>query len=155
MLMIQRSNKGRWALPGGEHDAGEFVNDTVVREIREETGIKVEVVDMSGIYTGRTGEHRPDLKLALCDDVRNPLLQRPAVCLLSGPDHSPSPTRSRFRQPLLPQDAEGPERDTARDPVGAHDFGSGREFRHLQIRFDLRSHCINDFQEGPPRADLL
>jgi ADP-ribose pyrophosphatase YjhB (NUDIX family) len=39
-------DNGRWALPGG-HD----VSDTVVREVWEETGIKVEVVDLSGIYT--------------------------------------------------------------------------------------------------------
>ncbi|MFE0130832.1 NUDIX hydrolase [Streptomyces sp. NPDC059037] len=51
VLMIQRSDNGRWALPGGGHDAGEFISDTVVREVWEETGIKVEIIDMSGIYT--------------------------------------------------------------------------------------------------------
>ncbi|TDU05216.1 ADP-ribose pyrophosphatase YjhB (NUDIX family) [Streptomyces sp. 846.5] len=51
ILMIQRSDNGRWALPGGGHDLGEFISDTVVREVEEETGLKVEVIDMSGIYT--------------------------------------------------------------------------------------------------------
>lgn len=51
VLMIQRSDNGRWALPGGGHDVGESISDTVVREVWEETGIKAEVVDMSGIYT--------------------------------------------------------------------------------------------------------
>jgi 8-oxo-dGTP pyrophosphatase MutT (NUDIX family) len=51
VLMIQRSDNGRWALPGGGHDLGESIGDTVVREAWEETGIKVEVVDVSGIYT--------------------------------------------------------------------------------------------------------
>lgn len=51
ILMIQRSDNGRWALPGGGHDLGEFISETVVRETLEETGLKVEVVDMSGIYT--------------------------------------------------------------------------------------------------------
>lgn len=51
VLMIQRSDNGRWALPGGGHDIGESIADTVVREVREETGIEVEVVSLSGIYT--------------------------------------------------------------------------------------------------------
>lgn len=51
VLMIQRSDNGRWALPGGGHDVGESISDTVVREVWEETGIRAEVVDMSGIYT--------------------------------------------------------------------------------------------------------
>lgn len=51
ILMIQRSDNGRWALPGGGHDLGEFISETVVREVEEETGLKVEVLDISGIYT--------------------------------------------------------------------------------------------------------
>ena len=51
VLMIQRTDNGRWALPGGGHDVGESISDTVIRETREETGIDVEVVDLSGIYT--------------------------------------------------------------------------------------------------------
>ncbi|MFF8535363.1 NUDIX domain-containing protein [Streptomyces sp. NPDC015532] len=51
VLMIRRSDNGRWALPGGGHDVGESISDTVVREVWEETGIKAEVLDVSGIYT--------------------------------------------------------------------------------------------------------
>ncbi|WP_324789213.1 NUDIX domain-containing protein [Streptomyces sp. H51] len=51
VLMVQRSDNGRWALPGGGHDVGESISDTVVREVREETGIDVEVVGLTGIYT--------------------------------------------------------------------------------------------------------
>jgi 8-oxo-dGTP pyrophosphatase MutT (NUDIX family) len=51
VLMIQRSDNGRWALPGGGHDVGESISDTVVREVWEETGIRAEVVDVSGLYT--------------------------------------------------------------------------------------------------------
>lgn len=40
-----------WALPGGGHDIGERIADTVVREVREETGIDVEVDNISGLYT--------------------------------------------------------------------------------------------------------
>ncbi len=51
ILVIERSDNGRWALPGGGHDLGESITDTVVREVWEETGLKVEVVSLSGIYT--------------------------------------------------------------------------------------------------------
>ena len=51
VLMIHRSDNGLWALPGGGHDLGESIADTVVREVREETGIDVEVTGLTGIYT--------------------------------------------------------------------------------------------------------
>ncbi|MCE7080703.1 NUDIX domain-containing protein [Streptomyces sp. ST2-7A] len=51
VLVIRRSDNGRWALPGGGHDAGEFIADTVLREAKEETGIDIEVIGLSGIYT--------------------------------------------------------------------------------------------------------
>src|SRR5690606_28111578 len=33
------------------HDAGESIAQTVVREVKEETGVDVEVVDLVGLYT--------------------------------------------------------------------------------------------------------
>jgi ADP-ribose pyrophosphatase YjhB (NUDIX family) len=51
LLMIQRSDNGLWAIPGGAQDIGEYISDTVVRETREETGIVVEVVGLVGVYT--------------------------------------------------------------------------------------------------------
>ena len=43
MLMVHRADNDLWALPGGGHDIGEFIADTVVREVREETGIQAEI----------------------------------------------------------------------------------------------------------------
>jgi len=51
LLLIHRTDNGLWALPGGGHDIGEFIRDTVVREVREETGIEVEVTGLVGLYT--------------------------------------------------------------------------------------------------------
>ncbi|MEV0269910.1 NUDIX domain-containing protein [Hamadaea sp. NPDC050747] len=51
LLMIQKTDNNLWALPGGGHDIGESVTETVVREVREETGIDVEVTGLVGIYT--------------------------------------------------------------------------------------------------------
>ncbi|MFC0005525.1 NUDIX hydrolase [Micromonospora siamensis] len=51
VLLIQRTDNGLWALPGGAQDFGEYIAETAVRETREETGINVEVTGVIGIYT--------------------------------------------------------------------------------------------------------
>ncbi len=43
VLLIHKTDNNLWALPGGGHDIGESIADTVVREVREETGYDVEV----------------------------------------------------------------------------------------------------------------
>lgn len=51
LLLIHRTDNHLWALPGGGHDIGESIRDTVIREVREETGIEVEVTGLVGLYT--------------------------------------------------------------------------------------------------------
>ncbi|MDX3528063.1 NUDIX domain-containing protein [Streptomyces sp. ID05-39B] len=51
LLLIHKTDNDLWALPGGGHDIGERIADTVVREVREETGIDVEVDNIVGLYT--------------------------------------------------------------------------------------------------------
>jgi 8-oxo-dGTP pyrophosphatase MutT (NUDIX family) len=51
VLMERRTDNGRWGLPGGTHQAGESITETVVREVAEETGLRVTVDRMVGIYT--------------------------------------------------------------------------------------------------------
>lgn len=51
ILMIHKTDNDLWALPGGGHEIGESIRDTVVREVREETGYDVEVTDIIGTYT--------------------------------------------------------------------------------------------------------
>lgn len=51
VLLIHKVDNDLWALPGGGHDPGESITDTVVREVREETGIDVEVTNLVGTYT--------------------------------------------------------------------------------------------------------
>ena len=53
ILLIKRATvpfKGYWALPGGRVDPGETVDETVVREVKEETGLDVVVVRKIGDY---------------------------------------------------------------------------------------------------------
>src|SRR5207244_7783084 len=51
LLPVHRADNDLWALPGGGHEVGESIEDTVVREVREETGIDVEVTGLVGLYT--------------------------------------------------------------------------------------------------------
>lgn len=49
VLLIRRGNepmKGHWSLPGGMLELGESLTDGVAREVREETGLMVELVEL-------------------------------------------------------------------------------------------------------------
>lgn len=50
ILLIQREDFKVWGLPGGQVEAGESVAQAAVREVYEETGIKVVLIRMVGIY---------------------------------------------------------------------------------------------------------
>lgn len=51
ILLIKRRDNTLWALPGGGHDIGETIEQTAVREVKEETGLDVAITGLSGIYT--------------------------------------------------------------------------------------------------------
>ncbi len=44
--------KGLWGIPGGHVEHGERVEKAVLREIREETGLKCKIVKLLGVYSG-------------------------------------------------------------------------------------------------------
>ncbi|WP_198659270.1 NUDIX hydrolase [Nocardiopsis sp. FIRDI 009] len=50
MLAIQRRDNGRWEPPGGVLELEETPEEGVVREVLEETGIRVEVERLTGVY---------------------------------------------------------------------------------------------------------
>jgi 8-oxo-dGTP pyrophosphatase MutT (NUDIX family) len=51
VLLQRRADSGNWSAPGGTMDVGETLAQTAVREVREETGLDVEVTGLLGLYT--------------------------------------------------------------------------------------------------------
>ena len=51
VLMQKRVDNDLWALPGGAVDVGETVAQAVLREVKEETGLDVDITRLIGIYS--------------------------------------------------------------------------------------------------------
>ena len=62
VLLCQQSQGHRfWGLPGGRIRPGESPVQAAIRDIREETGMETEIVDLVGIYTLTGDTHGEDL----------------------------------------------------------------------------------------------
>jgi ADP-ribose pyrophosphatase YjhB (NUDIX family) len=51
VLLTRRADNGQWCLPGGAVDAGESVAEACEREVLEETGLRVRVRRLVGVYS--------------------------------------------------------------------------------------------------------
>ena len=50
-LLTRRTDNGRWCIPGGGMEAGESAAEACIREVWEETGLKVGVKRLIGVYS--------------------------------------------------------------------------------------------------------
>jgi 8-oxo-dGTP pyrophosphatase MutT (NUDIX family) len=64
ILLTRRADNGRWCLPGGGCEPGESVEETCIRETWEETGLRVRVVKLIGVYSS------PDMIVEYADGGR-------------------------------------------------------------------------------------
>jgi 8-oxo-dGTP diphosphatase len=54
IVLIKRKNdpyKNQWALPGGIMDENETIQETAVREAKEETGLEIKLLKLIGVYS--------------------------------------------------------------------------------------------------------
>ena len=128
LLLIQRSDSGVWLYPTGWADIGYSPAEVAVKEVREETGIRCEVVRPLAILDGlRLGFSRVPLYsiVFLCRSVGGTLSPHPQECLDAGWFHRdglPEPVASfdrwgdlAFR--AIAGEDDGTSFDLPRDPV--------------------------------------
>jgi 8-oxo-dGTP pyrophosphatase MutT (NUDIX family) len=51
IFLTRRTDNGQWCLPGGRMESGESVTEACEREVWEETGLRVRVTRLVGIYS--------------------------------------------------------------------------------------------------------
>lgn len=68
LVLIRRGKepgKGKYALPGGFVEYGETLEECIVREVYEETGLRAEVLDLVGTYSDPGRDPRGHIVTAL------------------------------------------------------------------------------------------
>lgn len=62
VLLQKRADVNLWGIPSGHVEPGETVKDAAVREILEETGLKVKILRLIGVYSEPSSQvfHYPD-----------------------------------------------------------------------------------------------
>ncbi|SDJ16018.1 NUDIX hydrolase [Salimicrobium halophilum] len=55
ILLQKRTDFGVWGVPGGLLEVGETFEEAVRREVKEETGLSMNALDLFGVYSGTKG----------------------------------------------------------------------------------------------------
>ncbi|MDP2871500.1 MAG: NUDIX hydrolase [Bacillota bacterium] len=58
ILLLRRADSGEWGIPGGFIEPGESAEEAARRETREETGLELGELRLSGVYSGERFFHQ-------------------------------------------------------------------------------------------------
>lgn len=130
VLLVKRRDNGRWEPPGGVLELDETIEDGLRREIREETGVEVEVGPLTGVYKNMnqgivalvyrcraTTEPRPNTAEASAVQwhpvatIDNLMTQAYAIRVIDALAGAPAETRAHDGRNLLPPTTSGNLRD--------------------------------------------
>ena len=98
VLLAHRRDIDWWNLPGGGMEQGETVEEAVRREVREETGLEVEVKYLVGVYSK---PQKQEVVLTFCCRVTGGSLtvtEESRECRYFAPDDLPLNTLPKHRQ---------------------------------------------------------
>ena len=78
VLLVKRASeplKGQWSLPGGAVELGETLREAIKREVREETGLEIDILDVIEVFDRitRDSENRPRYHYVLVDFLCTPV----------------------------------------------------------------------------------
>ncbi|WJV61315.1 NUDIX domain-containing protein [Pectobacteriaceae bacterium CE70] len=78
-ILLQLRREGTWGLPGGLLEPGESLEETAVREVKEETNLDVRQLALLGVFSG------PEYTFTLCNqDEINVITSLFLACAWSG-----------------------------------------------------------------------
>ena len=112
VLLIRRTDNGKWGIPGGSCELGESFEQAAVREAREEAGIMINSLKLFSVFSG----HEMHFVYPNGDEVYN------AVCIFETSDYDgdvmadghESSDVGFFRLDDLPQNLHPPDRNIFR-----------------------------------------
>ncbi len=123
ILLLQRGDSGIWLYPTGWADVGYSPSEVAVKEVREETGVEVEVVRLLGVFDG--------LRLGF---TRIPLYSLVFLCRAVGGELSPHPLEAMDVGWFEPDDLPHPTAGV--DHWGPHAFAALRG-EEVDVLYDL------------------
>lgn len=98
LLVRQETGNRYWSLPGGVVEAGESLEGTVIREVKEETGLDVRVGRLVAVYSKLSEDA---VAVTFCAEVTGGTLHPDNEILECGwfpPDSLPEHAREHLRE---------------------------------------------------------